>query len=70
MLHPSYSDLMKVVNSEVEPGEDRLVKKSFKELKRAGIYAEVSEDVIRPSAQECRNNPRAKSTKLRWAIKA
>ena len=21
MLHPSYSDLMKVVNSEVEPGE-------------------------------------------------
>ena len=22
MLHPSYSDLMKVVNSEVEPGED------------------------------------------------
>ena len=25
MLHPSYSDLMKVVNSEVEPGEEKLV---------------------------------------------
>ena len=23
MLHPSYSDLMKVVNSEVEPGEEK-----------------------------------------------
>ena len=25
MLHPSYSDLMKVVNSEVEPGEAPVV---------------------------------------------
>ena len=25
MLHPSYSDLMKVVNSEVEPGEAKVV---------------------------------------------
>ena len=25
MLHPSYSDLMKVVNSEVEPGEEKIV---------------------------------------------
>ena len=24
MLHPSYSDLMKVVNSEVEPGEENI----------------------------------------------
>ena len=24
MLHPSYSDLMKVVNSEVEPGEEKI----------------------------------------------
>lgn len=51
-------------------GEDRLVKKAFKELKRAGVFAEISADVIRPSAEECRRNPRAKSTKLRWAIKA
>nr|WP_297705116.1 16S rRNA (cytosine(1402)-N(4))-methyltransferase RsmH [uncultured Butyrivibrio sp.] len=51
-------------------GEDRLVKKSFKELKKAGLYSEISEDVIRPSAEECRLNPRSKSTKLRWAIKS
>lgn len=51
-------------------GEDRLVKKSFKELKRVGIYDDVARDVIRPSAEECRVNPRAKSTKMRWAIKA
>ncbi len=51
-------------------GEDRLVKKSFKELFRQGIYSEVSKDVIRPSAEECRINPRSKSTKMRWAIKS
>ena len=50
-------------------GEDRLVKKSFKELARQGVYSEVSSDVIRPSAEECRINPRSKSTKMRWAIK-
>ncbi len=51
-------------------GEDRLVKKSFKELAKAGVYSEVSSDVIRPSAEECRLNPRSKSTKMRWAVKA
>jgi len=51
-------------------GEDRLVKRSFKELEKAGIYSEVSKDVIRPSAEECARNPRAKSTKMRWAIRA
>ena len=51
-------------------GEDRLVKKSFKELKKNGIYSDISEDVTRPSAEECRLNPRSKSTKMRWAIKA
>lgn len=51
-------------------GEDRLVKKSFKTLKKEGIYSEISEDVIRPSIEECNRNPRAKSTKLRYAIKA
>ena len=51
-------------------GEDRLVKKSFKSLAKAGVYKEVSKDVIRPSAEECRRNPRARSTKLRWAVKS
>ena len=50
-------------------GEDRLVKKSFKERLKEGVYSEVSSDVIRPSAEECRINPRSKSTKMRWAIK-
>lgn len=50
-------------------GEDRLVKRSFKELKKAGIYSEISEDVIRPSAEECARNSRAKSTKMRWAVR-
>ena len=31
---------------------------------------EVAEEVIRPSKEECIRNPRAKSTKMRWAIKA
>lgn len=51
-------------------GEDRLVKKSFKLLQREGMYSEVSRDVTRPSAEECRLNGRARSTKMRWAIKA
>lgn len=29
MLHPSYSDLMKVVNSEVEPGEVPIVNSRY-----------------------------------------
>jgi len=51
-------------------GEDRLVKKSFKRLLREGVYKEISPEIIRPSAEECFNNSRAKSTKMRWAIKA
>ncbi len=51
-------------------GEDRLVKKSFKQLYRAGVYREIATDVVRPSAEECAMNGRARSTKMRWAIKA
>ena len=51
-------------------GEDRLVKKAFKAGYQAGIYAEIADDVIRPSAEECVRNPRARSTKLRWAVRA
>lgn len=51
-------------------GEDRIVKKAFKERKKAGIYREIANDVIRPSAEECNRNSRARSTKMRWAIKA
>jgi len=51
-------------------GEDRRVKKSFQRFFREGIYSEVAPDPIRPSAQECNTNPRARSAKLRWAVKA
>ena len=51
-------------------GEDRLVKKAFKQHLRDGIYSAISEEVTRPSAEECRRNSRAHSTKLRWAIRA
>ena len=51
-------------------GEDRLVKKSFKRFLKDGEFAEIAKDVIRPSQEECVKNPRARSTKLRWAIKA
>ena len=51
-------------------GEDRIVKKSFKEMYRAGLYSQIAGDVIRPSAEECRMNSRAHSTKMRWAVKA
>lgn len=51
-------------------GEDRMVKQYFKMHKKDGLYADVARDVIRPSTEECVRNPRAKSTKMRWAIKA
>ena len=51
-------------------GEDRLVKKAFQAFNRLGIYSEVARDVIRPSAEECVKNSRAKSTKMRWAIRS
>lgn len=51
-------------------GEDKLVKRALKEGFREGIYSEYSKDVIRPSAQECAQNGRARSTKMRWAVRA
>lgn len=51
-------------------GEDRLVKKAFKRFYQEGKFQDISKDVLRPSAKECRENPRAHSTKMRWAIKA
>lgn len=51
-------------------GEDRMVKKYFKQMEKDGIYSEAAKDVIRPSAEECARNSRARSTKMRWAIKA
>lgn len=50
-------------------GEDRIVKKAFKAFKQQGLYEAVAEEVVRPGREECRANPRAYSTKLRWAVK-
>lgn len=50
-------------------GEDKLVKKSFKQFYKEGIYSDIARDVIRPSAQECVQNSRARSTKMRWAVR-
>jgi 16S rRNA (cytosine1402-N4)-methyltransferase len=51
-------------------GEDRRVKKSFQYFFREGVYREIAPEPIRPSAEECHANSRARSAKLRWAIKA
>ena len=51
-------------------GEDGIVKKSFKQFYKEGLYREISNEVIRPSAEECSRNSRARSTKMRWAIRA
>jgi 16S rRNA (cytosine1402-N4)-methyltransferase len=60
----------RVVILSFHSGEDRLVKKSFKRLFHEGIYREIAPDIIRPSAEECHINSRARSTKMRWAIKS
>ena len=48
-------------------GEDRRVKKAFEAGHDEGLYAAVADEVVRPSAEEIRANPRAGSAKLRWA---
>ena len=50
-------------------GEDRRVKKSFKHFLHEGVYRDIASEPIRPSAEECHANSRAKSAKLRWAIR-
>ena len=51
-------------------GEDRLVKAAFRDGLRAGVYAAVSPDAVRPTFDERRSNPRSRSAKLRWARRA
>lgn len=51
-------------------GEDRRVKHLFRDGLRGGIFSAANDEVIRPSSQETRDNPRAAPAKLRWAVKA
>ncbi|MFZ4572745.1 MAG: 16S rRNA (cytosine(1402)-N(4))-methyltransferase RsmH [Phycisphaerales bacterium] len=48
-------------------GEDRRVKHSFRDLQRAGVYSEDGRDPLIADEDEIRDNPRARSAKLRWA---
>ena len=50
-------------------GEDRLVKKTWKRQQKEGLWSDVAKNVIRPSKEECHRNGRARSTKMRWAIR-
>lgn len=69
-LHPVLAKGGRVAVLTFHSGEDRLVKKSFQRLFREGVYSEIANNVIRPSEEECRRNTRARSAKLRWAVKA
>ncbi len=51
-------------------GEDRLVKQAFRAGREAAIYARISADPVRPGVVERRANPRSRSAKLRWAVRA
>jgi 16S rRNA (cytosine1402-N4)-methyltransferase len=51
-------------------GEDRRVKRSFEAGLRLGTYAEIAHEVVRPSPEERRANPRSTPAKLRWAERA
>jgi 16S rRNA (cytosine1402-N4)-methyltransferase len=49
-------------------GEDRLVKHSFRDGVRNGIYQSAAEDAIVPQIKEINSNPRSASAKFRWAV--
>jgi 16S rRNA (cytosine1402-N4)-methyltransferase len=51
-------------------GEDRRVKKAFKEGQRAGIYSTIADRIVQATMEETRANRRASSAKLRWAVRA
>jgi 16S rRNA (cytosine1402-N4)-methyltransferase len=51
-------------------GEDRLVKKAFREGIRDGVYSEAAGEPVIATAAEIAANPRSRSAKLRWAVRA
>ena len=51
-------------------GEDRRVKQAFKEGVRSGAFGRIAEEVVRPSADERRANPRSSAAKVRWATRS
>lgn len=51
-------------------GEDRRVKKAFQAGLRAGVYSDISIDVVRSKKKETFANRKASAAKLRWAVRA
>jgi 16S rRNA (cytosine1402-N4)-methyltransferase len=49
-------------------GEDRLVKRSFRDDVRNGIYRSAAKNPIVPRIKEIISNPRSASAKFRWAV--
>lgn len=48
-------------------GEDRRVKRAFRDGLQAGRYDRISPDPVVPTDEERTRNPRSRSAKLRWA---
>ncbi len=51
-------------------GEDRLIKRAFREDAAKGIYAEMSQEPMSADFAEKSSNPRSRSAKMRWARRA
>jgi 16S rRNA (cytosine1402-N4)-methyltransferase len=51
-------------------GEERRVKSAFLAGRRAGVYADVSQGILRPSRAEILANRRSSSARLHWAVRA
>jgi len=50
-------------------GEDRIVKRWFRDNVRTGVYKSAAPDAIVPRTREIMANPRSASAKFRWAVK-
>jgi 16S rRNA (cytosine1402-N4)-methyltransferase len=51
-------------------GEDRIVKRAFKDGLGTGVYDKGSREPVQAGAEEQEENPRSRSAKLRWVRKA
>ncbi len=57
MLHPSYTDLMKVVNSEVEPGEQPVVNSRYSIVLATAKRARQLIDGVEPMVKTSTGKP-------------
>jgi 16S rRNA (cytosine1402-N4)-methyltransferase len=51
-------------------GEDRIVKRAFRDGLGAGVYDQAADEPILAGEEEREENPRSRSAKLRWVRKA